>query len=101
MVEFIQKNISNINGSYDGYATINFKRDFIMSNEDEVLLKEIEDKIFGVVEEYEPQNVDGEVDDWFTYTTNSNEDTIKELTIVGNSLKVIVNNSVTVFREDD
>ena len=100
MIAFINKNISNINGSSDGDATINFKRDFIMSNEDEVLLKEIEDKIFKDVEEYEPQNVDGEVDEWFTFTTNSNENSIKELTIVGNSIKVIVNNSVTVYSED-
>ena len=100
MIAFINKNISNINGSSDGDATINFKRDFIMSNEDEVLLKEIEDKIYKDVEEYEPQNVDGEVDEWFTFTTNSNEDTIKELTIVGNSIKVIINNSVTIYRED-
>jgi hypothetical protein len=100
MIEFIQKNISNINGSYDGGAVINFKRDFIMTNEDEVLLKEIEDKIFEVVEEYEPDLKDGELDEWFTYTTNDGSDLV-DLTIEENILKVVVYNSVTVFRDDD
>lgn len=99
MIEFINKNISNINGSFDEGATINFKRDFIMSNEDEVLLKEIEDKIYKDVEEYEPQNVDGEVNEWFTFTTNDGSNLV-DLTIEENILKVIVNNSITVYRED-
>ena len=98
MIEFIQKNISNINGSYDDNAVINFKREFIMTNEDEALLKEIEDKVFKVVENYEPSLNDGELEEWFTYTTNDNE-SLDDLTIEGNVLKVIVNNSVLIFRD--
>ena len=100
MIEFIQKNISNINGSHDGDAVTNFKRDFIMSSEDEVLLKKIEEKIFEVVEGYEPSLEEGELDEWFTYSTNDGSDLV-DLTIEGNVLKVVVYNSVTVFREDD
>jgi len=69
-VEFIKENILNINGG-DGEINVNFKRDFILSDEDDVLLEKLKNKIddFAVNLEIEGEG-DGDASDWYSFTTN-------------------------------
>lgn len=103
-IDFIKKNVSNINGG-DGFA-INYKRDLILTDEDEKLVEGLENKLTDVAASHEPDLEDtefpeGEIqEDWYTFTTNSEHDEIKELTIEGNKLKIVVTNSVTDFRSE-
>lgn len=100
MIKFIKDNVSNINGgeNFQGTATINFKREFIMTDEEEELQEELGKKIYKEISEYSPDDLDNDIDEWFTFTTNEEGE---ELTINGNSLKIIVNNSYTDFRDSD
>jgi len=99
MIEFIKENVSNINGG-DGNVVVNFKRDFIMTDKQEKLLEEIKAKIETETEEFEPEldNEDGEVQDWFTFTTNDDGEV---LTINGSDLIVSIRNSYTEYRDSD
>ena len=102
MAAFISENVSNINGGDSGF-TINYKHDFILTDEQETLVDEIENLINEDCEEYEPEieDEDATLEDWFNYTTNSedDEDEFKELTITDGALLVRITNSYTTYTD--
>ena len=96
-VAFINDKVLNINGSYDE-VVVNYKQDCILSDEEEKIAEGLEATIQDQLNEYAPEQDEGELqEDWFTFTTNPEGETLK---IVGNGLQVQVNNSVTVFKEE-
>ena len=97
-IDFINKNVSNINGSNDSNLVFNYKSDFIMTDKLEEVSKGLSKKIDDAVMDYRP-NIDdeSELQDWYTFTTNGEGE---ELTIVDNELKVIIDNNVTEFRDE-
>ena len=101
-IEFIKKNVLNINGGQDGGCVINYKKDLILSDKEVKLVEELENKILNEASNFVPdqsENEDeGEVEDWFTFTTNEEGEEIK---IKENSLVVSVRNSVTVLKEGE
>jgi hypothetical protein len=103
MAAFISEYVSNINGGDSGF-TINYKKDLFLSDEQETLVDEIETLIQEDCEQYEPEmdDEDGSLEDWFNYTTNTeDDDELTELTIKDeNILLVRITNSYTVFKED-
>jgi hypothetical protein len=100
MIKFIKDNVSNINGGEGDDATVNFSRDFIMTDKQEKLLEKIKAKIVEEAVGFTPEleNEDGELNDWFSYTTNEDGEV---LTIKGNSLKLSITNSYTEFKDSD
>lgn len=110
MIEFVKNNVANINGSNDDFA-INYKRDFILSEADEKLTTELEDLIGTELGYFEPElsEDDGELQDWFTFTTaiNNNDEDGDGLagglnvTIKGNILQVEISNEYTSFKDGD
>lgn len=97
MISFIEENVSNINGS-DSDITINFKRDFILTDEKELLMKELEEKLKEEVNDFMPQQeIEGDLKDWRTFTTNDDDEELKTLTITGNSLKMTVTVTYTYY----
>jgi hypothetical protein len=97
-VDFINKNVSNINGSNDSNLVFNYKSDFIMTDKLEEVSNGLSKKIDDAVMDYRP-NIDdeSELQDWYSFTTN---DEGEELTIVDNELKIRVVNNVTEFRDE-
>jgi len=100
MIKFIKENVLNINGSEGSEVTVNFSRDFIMTDEQEVLLEKIKEKIEKETSKFTPEldNEDGELDEWFTFTTNEEGDI---LTITENSLKLSISNSYTEYKDSE
>ena len=101
MATFISENVSNINGGDSGF-TINYKHDFILTDEQETLVDEIENLINEDCEQYQPEieDEDATLEEWFNYTTNSDdEDEFKELTITDGALLVRITNSYTTYVE--
>jgi CubicO group peptidase (beta-lactamase class C family) len=100
MIKFIKENVLNINGAEGEEATVNFKRDFIMTDKQEKLLEKIKAKIDEETSEFEPEleNEDGELNEWYTYTTNEEGEV---LTINGNFLKISITNSYTEFKDSE
>jgi hypothetical protein len=97
MVKFIEENVSNINGG-ENDVTINFKRDFILTDEREVLMKKLEEKLKEEVNDFMPdQEINGDLKDWRTFTTNDDSEELETLTITGNSLKMVVTVTYTYY----
>ncbi len=97
-IEFINNYVLNINGG-DGDVNVNFKTDFIMTDDDDTLLEELKDKINDVASNHSPE-CDGELDEWYSFTTNGDGD-LEQLTIEDNHLKVEISNSFTTYRDED
>ena len=70
--EFVKDKIHSIVGGGDGEA-INYKKDCILTDEDEELLKSIGDKIEDFAINYQMKEAEGEENEWFTYTTDMEE----------------------------
>lgn len=97
-IDFINKNVSNINGSNDSDLVFNYKSDFIMTDKLEEVSNGLSKKIDDAVMGYSPDIDDeSELQDWYTFTTNGEGE---ELTIVDNELKIIIDNSFTEFRDE-
>jgi len=97
-IDFINKNVSNINGSNDSDLVFNYKSDFIMTDKLEEVSNGLSKKIDDAVMRYSPDIDDeSELQDWYSFTTNGEGE---ELTIVDNELKIIIDNSFTEFRDE-
>jgi len=94
--KFVADNVLNINGGEDN-CQINFKRDFILTNEQEETLKGLEEKISEFARDYVPKDIEGEINDWHSYTTNEEG---KELKLVGNMLTLSITKSFDVIKEE-
>ena len=93
---FVANYVLNINGGEDDIQT-NYKKDFILTNEQEETLKGLEEKISEFAQYYTPKDVEGEMNEWHTYTTNEEGE---ELKLVGNMLTLSITNSFDVIKED-
>jgi hypothetical protein len=102
MIDFISKNILNINGS-GGDVAVNYKRDFILSDEENEMLEKLKDLISNTAATHEPELTgeceDGELeDDSYSFTTNEEGD---ELQIKDGNLILSVTNRVLVFKPSE
>jgi len=97
--KFVSEYVDNINGE-DGNCTINFKKDFILTDEQEKLMEELEEIVLQETADYEPSYDEGEKEDWYTFTTNDGDD-IEELTIKDNKLLVSVSNSFIIYKDSE
>lgn len=101
MVDFINKNVSNINGSEDG-LTINYKRDFILSDTDEKIYNELEALIQTETEKYQPEEINNDdMSDWYTFTTADDDDDTDSLVIKDGMLLMNITNSYTEYRDSE
>lgn len=94
---FVREFVDNINGGDEGF-TINYKKDFILTDKQEKLVAELEEKISEVAYDFEPENAEGEASGWVRYTTNEDDE---ELTLEGNELTLNVSAEYTVYRDSD
>lgn len=95
-VKFVADYVLNINGGEDDIQT-NYKKDFILTNEQEETLKGLEEKISEFAQDYTPNDIEGEMNEWHTYTTNEEGE---ELKLVDNMLTLSITKSFDVIKED-
>jgi hypothetical protein len=94
---FISEYVSNINGGSDG-GVINYKKDFILTDEEETIATDLLDKLTEFARDFEPENVEGDMEDWFTFTTNEEGE---ELTLVDNELTITIEQSYITYSDSD
>ena len=106
--EFVKDKIHSIVGGGDGEA-INYKKDCILTDEDEVLLKSISDKIENFAIDYQMKEAEGEENEWFTYTTDIGEaneeaeveyDEENPTAVIDGKIAVVINKSFTIYKAD-
>ena len=98
-IEFVKNKILNINGGQDGDATFNYKIDCIITDEEEELIEVFGKRLENECETYEFQDVEGEQEDWFTWSTNQEVDDVIQITEEDEML-VMVRRNYIQYKED-
>jgi len=98
-VEFIKNKILNINGGQDGDATFNYKIDCVITDEEEELIETLGKRLENECETYEFQDVEGEEEDWFTWSTNQEVDDVIQFT-EDDKMLVMVRRNFIQYKQD-
>jgi len=98
-VEFVKNKILNINGGTDGDATFNYKIDCVITDEEEELIEVLGKRLENECETYEFQDVEGEEEDWFTWSTNQEVDDVIQFT-EEDELVVMVRRNFIQYKQD-
>lgn len=98
-VEFVKNKILNINGGTDGNATFNYKIDCVITDEEEELIEVLGKRLENECETYEFQDVEGEEEDWFTWSTNQEVDDVIQFTEEDEML-VMVRRNFIQYKQD-
>ena len=98
-VEFIKNKILNINGGQDGDATFNYKIDCVITDEEEELIETLGKRLENECETYEFKDVEGEEEDWFTWSTNQEVDDVIQFT-EDDKMLVMVRRNFIQYKQD-
>jgi hypothetical protein len=99
----VNKIISNMNGNGWGDTTINYKGDFILSDEDDEMVESIANKITDFCLNYEIEDAEGEeMEDSVVWTTNSDDiSDLQVLQIEDNKIKLHIRKEFRILKEND
>jgi hypothetical protein len=101
-IEFVKEFVRDINGGEGENANFNYKKDFIINQKRKELIDSIGEKVSDVCGNFTPDiEGDGEINDWYSYTTNEDDITDSEVVIKGNKLIVSVSNEYYVYQDSD
>jgi hypothetical protein len=101
---FIRKYVANMNGGDDATFTLNYKVDFLLTDEDEQIMLGLNESIDKFVCDFEPEGeYEGELNDWHEYTTDLNGEENEPQFKEGepNTLLVTKQFSTTVFKSNN
>lgn len=96
--KFIKEKVDNINGG-EGEKNINYKIDCIVTDEEDDMIDELMGKIDKVCSEHDFEDPAGEPEDFYSWSTNDNENT--DIKIKGDKLYVSVRRSFIETREEN
>jgi hypothetical protein len=95
-IAFLDKNILNINGDESNFSFV-FKGDVFLTDEDEVFLEGLENKISVGIRDYEPSVDEGELQEYYRFNTPENSLYINE----NGEVVFEVHYSVTIYRDSN
>lgn len=99
-ISFVKEFVSNINGGEGDSGNVNYKKDFVLNEKRKELIDSITDKISDICGSFVPDiEGNGEINDWYSFTTN--EDDISDNEIVIKDNKIIVNISNEYYTYSD
>lgn len=93
----IKAKVLNINGGEGENPNFNYKQDCIITDDEEKLLEAIGEAVQEAASDFSPET-DEEVSEWYTYSTNDQNEEIR-FTEQG-ELVLRVRNSITVYTEE-
>ena len=101
-IEFVKEFVRDINGGDNENPNFNYKMDFIINQKRKELIDSIGKKVSGVCDDFTPElEGEGEINDWYSYTTNEDDITDSEVVIKGNKIIVKVSNEYYVYTDSD
>ncbi len=101
-IEFVKEFVRDINGGDNENPNFNYKMDFIINQKRKELIDSIGSKVSDACGNFTPEiEGDGEVNDWYSYTTNEDDITDSEVVIKDNKLIVSVSNEYYVFTDSE
>jgi len=101
-IEFVREFVRDINGGESEDVNFNYKKDFIINQKRKELIDSIGKKVSSVCDDFTPElEGEGELTDWYSYTTNEDDITDSEVLIKGNKIIVKVSNEYYVYTDSD
>jgi len=101
-IEFVREFVRDINGGESEDANFNYKKDFIINQKRKELIDSIGKKVSSVCDNFTPElEGEGELNEWYSYTTNEDDITDSEVVIKGNKIIVKVSNEYYVYTDSD
>lgn len=101
-IAFVNEFVADINGGESEGANFNYKKDFIINEKRKELIDSIGNKVDDVCGNFIPEvEGDGDVSDWYSYTTNEDDITDSVVVIKGNKMIVNVSNEYYVFTDSE
>jgi hypothetical protein len=101
-IEFVKEFVRDINGGDSENANLNYKKDFIINQKRKELIDSIGEKVSDICGGFTPDiEGEGEINDWYSYTTNEDDITDSEVVIKGNKIIVSVSNEYYVYQDSD
>lgn len=101
-VAFVNEFVRNINGGESEEANLNYKKDFIINEKRKVLIDSIGKKVSDACGDFTPDiEGEGELNEWYSFTTNEDDVTDNEITFKGNKMVVTLSNEYYVFTDSD
>jgi len=101
-VEFVKEFVRDINGGEGENANLNYKKDFIINEKRKELIDSIAEKVSNACDNFTPDiEGEGELNEWYSFTTNEDDITDSEIAIKGNKLIVSVSNEYYVYSDSD
>lgn len=97
-LSFVEKFVRRVLGGTEEQRFL-YKKDCILSDDDTEIQEDLLVKITDICGGYVNTDIDGEVQEWFNFTTEQNDGT--ELTIQDGKLKVILNQTYEETRQQD
>jgi len=101
-IEFVREFVRDINGGESEDVNFNYKKDFIINQKRKELIDSIGEKVSSVCDNFTPElEGEGELNEWYSYTTNEDDITDSEVVIKGNKIIVKVSNEYYVYTDSD
>jgi hypothetical protein len=101
-IEFVKEFVRDINGGDSEGANLNYKKDFIINEKRKELIDSIGEKVADICGGFTPEfEGGGELNDWYSFTTNEDDITDSEIKIKDNKLIVSVTNEYYDFVDSE
>jgi hypothetical protein len=94
--EFINNYVESIVGGEGDFVDYNYKKDFIIDDKRQKLIDDLTQKIDDITVNFEPDCINGELQDWFTYEGGTDDNELFE----NDKLVITIHNEITVFKEE-
>lgn len=101
-ISFVKEFVSNINGGEGETINLNYKKDFILNDKRKELIESISDKVSDICSGFTPEiEGDGELNDWYSFTTNEDDNTETEIIIRDNKIVVNITNEYYSYSDSN
>ena len=94
--EFINNYVESIIGGEGDFVDYNYKKDFIVDDKRQKLIDALTKKIDDITVNFEPDCINGELQDWFNFECGIDDNELFE----DDKLVIEINNEITVFKEE-
>lgn len=98
---FIDTKVLNLNGGDNGSSTINYKGDFILTDEEEAIAETLADRIDDFARDCEFKDAVGEANDWYNWTTDIEQEDDEVPTLSEKGLMVRVETTFTELKDEN
>ena len=99
--KFIKDNVRNIAGGEGDNAFVNYKTDFIMTDEDEEMETKLLEKLEDFACDTNFEDVEGEWNEWYEFDTLDRDDDTTETIVKDNKVTIFVRKTFNQTRESE